>query len=98
MSGSSLDGLDIAYCVFEEDEGDWKYSIEAAECIPFEPELRDELKNLPNQTIDKLAEMHSLLGQLFGEWVRVFMDKHGIACKVEAICSHGHTILHQPKR
>jgi anhydro-N-acetylmuramic acid kinase len=97
MSGSSLDGLDIAYCVFEENNGRWSYEIAVAECADFDDDLRQSLRELRSGTIDDLAQMHTALGQLFGEWVRVFMDKHGIACKVEAISSHGHTILHQPK-
>lgn len=98
MSGSSLDGLDIAYCIFEEKDGQFTYEIAAAECCDYDEELRHLLRSLPARSAEDLAQMHTSLGQLFGEWVRAFMDKHGIACSVEAISSHGHTILHQPHK
>jgi len=98
MSGSSLDGLDIAYCIFHLEHKKWTYEIAVAECIPYDEALRKNLRELPKGSVDQLAEFHTSLGKLFGEWVRVFMDKHGIADRIEAISSHGHTVLHQPVR
>ena len=32
MSGSSMDGVDVAYCRLEEKDGKWSYEIEKANC------------------------------------------------------------------
>ena len=36
MSGSSLDGVDIAYVELEENGGKWSYTILEADCLPYE--------------------------------------------------------------
>ena len=40
MSGSSLDGLDIAYVHFQEIGGNWTYEIKRAECLEYTVEWR----------------------------------------------------------
>ena len=40
MSGTSLDGLDIAYCEFEEQNGRWSYRIIEAETVPYTDDFR----------------------------------------------------------
>ena len=35
MSGSSLDGLDIAFSEFQENRGKWNYEIKRADCYPY---------------------------------------------------------------
>ena len=45
MSGSSLDGLDIAFVKFTETAGKWEFEIECAACIGYENEWIEKLKN-----------------------------------------------------
>ena len=35
MSGTSLDGLDLAYCVFEKNNNKWKFELICSECIEY---------------------------------------------------------------
>src|SRR5690606_13734404 len=44
MSGSSLDGLDIAFVELSEVRGQWGYVIHAAECLPYEARWAEDLK------------------------------------------------------
>lgn len=97
MSGSSLDGLDIAYCRFEEDNGNWSYKIIEAECIPYQPKWKLRLENLVMQNAITYLKTHTFFGHYLGELVREFMIKHQLKGKVDFIASHGQTIFHQPE-
>jgi anhydro-N-acetylmuramic acid kinase len=46
MSGSSIDGLDIAYCIIEEIGGKWSYTIPHAACIPFDENWKETLQHI----------------------------------------------------
>lgn len=48
MSGTSLDGLDIAYCSFIKKESEWEYSIETAETIKYSASLKNKLSTAHN--------------------------------------------------
>ncbi len=96
MSGTSLDGLDIAFCEFRQDNSIWDYSVIYAETIPYSGEWIDKLTSLPLSTaMDYVATDHSY-GHLLGKLTREFIDKYHI--KADFIASHGHTIFHQPDR
>ena len=43
MSGTSLDGIDIASCRFTETSSGWKYKIDCAETIPYTDQWREKL-------------------------------------------------------
>ncbi|MCK4639054.1 MAG: anhydro-N-acetylmuramic acid kinase, partial [Bacteroidales bacterium] len=46
MSGTSLDGVDVAFCVFKEISGKWDFEIVKAETFPYENYWIKKLKNL----------------------------------------------------
>jgi anhydro-N-acetylmuramic acid kinase len=93
MSGTSLDGLDIAYCSFGRDER-WHFELHAAKTVSYDNAWRDKLINAHTMTALELAQVHADLGQLHGAWVREFINEHAI--RVDFIASHGHTVFHQP--
>ena len=43
MSGSSLDGLDIAFIEFEEKGGKWQFAIQETDCVPYKVELETRI-------------------------------------------------------
>lgn len=97
MSGSSLDGLDIAYCTFTLDQGqliDWKLLI--GETMPFSEMWKARLAHLPTQSAQIYAQTDIYLGYYFGELCKAFIDKHDI--QPDFIASHGHTIFHDPEK
>ena len=61
MSGTSLDGVDLAYCVFKEDKC-WNYRIQKAETIPYPEELRHHLSQAMTLLGYELALLHHELG------------------------------------
>ena len=102
MSGSSLDGLDIAYCHFSINENgkadklqieDWK--VEVAETVPFSEKWKERLMGLPTQNALIFSKTHAYFGHYMGELVNDFIQKHQL--NPDFIASHGHTIFHYPE-
>jgi len=94
MSGTSLDGLDIAYCVFMLEDDSWSFSIEQAETIPYTTEIRNQLSELHIAGDDDIRIMDTELGRFFGQATSDFISKYKLT--LDFIASHGHTVLHQP--
>lgn len=101
MSGSSLDGLDIAYCTFKYSErgGDIRikdWEIVVAETIPYPEDWLDKLKKAPQCSGLELAELDASLGRYFGVQSLIFLGKHEL--QPDFIASHGHTVFHYPEK
>jgi len=96
MSGTSLDGLDIAFCYFNENRGKWSFRIECAETIEYPIQWQAFLSKAHLADKKKLDKYHIDLGKLYGEYVDHFIRKHSL--KADFISSHGHTIFHQPEK
>jgi anhydro-N-acetylmuramic acid kinase len=94
MSGTSLDGVDIALCVFEKSRGTWKFRIEAAETISYKPSDVKLLTALMQADAMSYARQNTAYGCLLGELVKSFLKRH--RASADFISSHGHTIFHQP--
>lgn len=94
MSGSSLDGLDIACIDFEYENGKVNWNILEAETVPYSEMWQSRLLNLPHQSALAFAKTHTFYGHYLGELVNEFIEKHKI--EPDFIASHGHTIFHNP--
>jgi anhydro-N-acetylmuramic acid kinase len=95
MSGTSLDGLDLALCSFEEAGGKYQFKLHQAETIPYENSLKIKLFNAFKANGADLMCLHHEFGVYLGKQADFFLKKHHL--KAHAIASHGHTIFHQPK-
>jgi anhydro-N-acetylmuramic acid kinase len=96
MSGTSLDGVDLAACEFVFEDGRWKYRIEAAETFAYSGEWKSRLASVEKGTARELALADIELGILFGNLSKTFLEKHKLTPGF--IASHGHTIFHEPAR
>ncbi len=96
MSGSSLDGLDLAYCEFTEENGRWRYRITKSETLSYPEEWKMLLQESFYATGDKLTENDVAYGKYLGEITNNFLKKHQL--KPDVVALHGHTVFHQPKR
>ncbi|MGV8815974.1 MAG: anhydro-N-acetylmuramic acid kinase [Gelidibacter sp.] len=95
MSGTSLDGLDIAHCTFTCSEG-WEFKILEAETCPYPSDWVEKLRNLVTFTKLELVQLDEEYTSFIGDAIRQFIQKHKLV-NLDAICSHGHTALHQPE-
>ncbi len=93
MSGTSLDGVDLAYCTFQFNTH-WTYAILKAETFSYSEEWKKILTELPTKNAETFVKVDSALGKLFGQLVKDFCTKHSL--DPDFISSHGHTIFHQP--
>ncbi len=96
MSGTSLDGVDVAFCVFKEISGKWDFEIVKAETFPYENYWIKKLKNLHSKDALTFVKIHSEYGYFLGKLTSLFLSKHKL--KPDFISSHGHTIFHQPDK
>lgn len=96
MSGTSLDGLDIAYCKFKADKGKWNYTICCAETIKYSKGWYQKLKEAHLSSSEELLQAHSEYGVLLGNKVHEFIRKYNLK-NINLISSHGHTIFHRPE-
>ena len=94
MSGTSLDGLDIAHCRFELVNDSWHYQILQAETIPYSDSWQERLAGIDLANAEEFARTDSDFGYLAGELTKKFINKHHL--EPDFIASHGQTIFHQP--
>ncbi|HET6225455.1 MAG TPA: anhydro-N-acetylmuramic acid kinase [Bacteroidia bacterium] len=96
MSGTSLDGLDIAHCRFHTTANSWKYEILKAETIAYSPDWKQRLINAEELNALNFQHLHTEYGFYLGQRVADFIIKNNI--KADFVSSHGHTIFHQPEK
>lgn len=94
MSGTSLDGIDIAYCRFTLDGNRWSYKVIEAETMAYSAEWRARLSEAFYASASGLAQLHSDYGHFLGKAAATFIKKHRIDPGL--ISSHGHTVFHDP--
>ncbi|HET8854401.1 MAG TPA: anhydro-N-acetylmuramic acid kinase [Salinimicrobium sp.] len=94
MSGTSLDGIDIALCSFEASP-DWKYNIIHAETIAYPKEWKKRLSEAVFFDKDRLAELNRDYTGFLAKIISDYLERQKPS-DLDAICSHGHTIRHEP--
>lgn len=97
MSGTSLDGLDIAYCEFQKTGTDWKFKLIAGDTIPYSKKWISQLIRAPHLTGEELLQLNEAYGDFLGKACNDFIRQNKIK-DVDFIASHGHTVFHQPKK
>lgn len=95
MSGTSLDGVDLAYIKFNH-SGRWTFEIFQSETVSYSEEWFNKLKNAIHFNPSELVELNHSYTQLLASIIFDFISKHNLI-EIDAVCSHGHTILHQPQ-
>lgn len=97
MTGTSIDGLDIAAISID---GNERIEFIASGTTEYPVDLREKLLALSQAdsvSIASLGELDTALGKFIGDSVNIFRGKFDIDPKaIQAVGSHGQTIRHQP--
>lgn len=93
MSGTSLDGVDLALCELTGGGEDWKYKIIRAETAPYPMIWKNKLETAQSFSGLELTMFDRDLGSYYGELVNDFAGDD----QVDFVSSHGHTIFHRPE-
>ncbi len=96
MSGTSLDGLDLAYCHFFQRNNQWGFELVQSKSVSYSTELESKLKNAVSFSAEELLQFNVEYGTYLGNQVKAFINEQSL--EVDFIASHGHTVFHQPKK
>ena len=94
MSGTSLDGLDVAICEFTCDPT-WSGRILQFNMFDFSESLRSSLKNSMILTAEELWKLDKSWAHFAAECVSKTSPE--LLLRVQLLSSHGHTVFHNPQ-
>lgn len=96
MSGTSLDGIDLVFTEIDFKEK-INYSIIAAETYPYSKKWREKLSGAIDLNPEELNKLDDEYTQYLSEVILKFIGENQIDL-LDAVCSHGHTVKHRPKK
>lgn len=96
MSGTSLDGIDLAHVYFTVLNNRWNYVIAETTTIPYSQQWLNKLKNAVDFNENELLLLNEEYTDYLGTVIKKFIKDFELNT-IDAVCSHGHTILHQPE-
>lgn len=96
MSGTSLDGIDLAHIHFSIVDGKWDFTILETETVSYDNDWLNKLKVAVDFSHTALKKLNKEYTVLLANVIKTFIEKHNLK-KLDVVCSHGHTILHQPQ-
>lgn len=96
MSGTSLDGIDFAEIVFTY-TNKWSFELKKCDTFPYPKSWTDKLQVAVHFSESELHQLNKDYTTYLAGQVNKFITKNTIQ-NIDAVCSHGHTILHQPNK
>ncbi len=100
MSGSSLDGLDLALCRFTLNEGRvLSWEIERADTLAYPDNWLKKLKTAVSLSGAELVDLDYRYGTVLGKLCKQFLKNIQVGTAgIAAVASHGHTLFHEPEK
>lgn len=96
MSGTSLDGVDLVHIHFKIIDKKWTFEILECDTVSYNQRWITQLKAAVDFSDIELKNLNKEYTILIADIISNFIKKNAIS-KLDAVCSHGHTILHQPQ-
>jgi anhydro-N-acetylmuramic acid kinase len=101
MSGTSLDGLDVAHCAVSGDGETTKVALLNFETVDYNDDIKNEIRKVfAQKRIDfqHLALLNAWIGRLHATMICECLTRWKISpTSIDAIASHGQTVMHAPK-
>jgi anhydro-N-acetylmuramic acid kinase len=101
MSGTSMDGLDIALCLIKGAGRDTKFELNAFTTIDYTNDFKEKILSIFSKemvSLETLCLLDAWVGKQHGKMVLDALASWNIAPeRVDMIASHGQTIYHAPK-
>ncbi|WP_090385026.1 anhydro-N-acetylmuramic acid kinase [Dyadobacter sp. SG02] len=102
MSGTSLDGLDVALCRAEGSGPETRLKVEYFKTVPYEEDFRNAVREIfAKRQIDfqQLVLLNPFIGLQHGQMILECLAEWGIdPSEVDLIASHGQTVFHAPQK
>ena len=100
MSGSSLDGLDLAYSEIQWDAAAdrLQWELLAADTLPLPDAILQQFRQIDTLSAKQMAALHRSFGVACAAQVLAFAQqkKIDLVNDVDIVASHGHTVFHEP--
>jgi len=102
MSGTSLDGLDIALCRFTGSGFDTRFELLEFTTAPYTDALKQDIKQVFAQkqvSLEKLCLLNASIATLHADYILQALQSWNYKPEnIDLIASHGQTIYHAPQR
>jgi len=101
MSGTSLDGLDIALCRFTGSGRATKIELLQFDTVPYENDFKEEIRSVFSKRsvdLERVCVLNRWVAQQHAAMVLSCLNKWNVSpAGVDLLASHGQTIYHAPK-
>lgn len=98
MSGTSLDGLDIAHVIFNFKDESVDFELVNYQTIPYNAPILLQLQKATTLSVPEILILDKQIGSFYADCVNEFILQNKIdKSTIDAIASHGQTIFHQPQ-
>ncbi len=101
MSGTSLDGLDVALCKISGNGRATRITLSKFDTVPYTDDIKTRIREVfakSQVNFQQLCELNAWIGRLHGNLVLRCLKKWKIkSSSVDIIASHGQTVFHSPK-
>lgn len=96
MSGTSLDGIDFAEIIFTYTHK-WSFELKKCDTFSYPKSWVNKLQAAVNFSESELTELNNEYTVYLASQINKFITDNAVN-NIDAVCSHGHTILHQPHK
>ncbi len=101
MSGTSLDGLDIALCLCKDSGVDTQVTVLNFTTMPYDANFRNDVKSIfakRDADLEKVCLLNELIAIKHAELILTALADWKVSPnEIDLIASHGQTIFHAPK-